>query len=86
MKLTGLQMKSSNLKKWCIAIVIASACVVFTLAAGCSTPGYEDFAASERTPLDVNEPAPYHGMLIPFDDYDYFLRLENYAEQNAILP
>lgn len=76
-------MKSFSLRR---TILLISVLMVFTLSGCRSTVKSEDFSANKRMSLKKGIPSPFHGMLITFQDYEYFLRLENYAEQNDIIP
>lgn len=40
----------------------------------------------QRLSLDVNDPAPFQGMLINFDTYYWFLKCENAVLQSGVLP
>jgi hypothetical protein len=37
-------------------------------------------------PLDINEPAPFPGVLVTHDKYYYLMLCENYIIQNGIHP
>ena len=76
-------MKSYSLRK---TLLLISVCLIFMLSGCQSTVKSEDFKANRRISLMEGQPAPFRGMLINFEDYEYFLRLENYAEQNGIVP
>lgn len=82
-----------RLRKICLlffslSLLISASIVSLSLLNGCSTsrlPDYETVAVNVM-PLDQNEPAPFAGVLILYERYDYLLRCENYVEQQGIIP
>lgn len=84
-----LRLKLSRWKKPFLLLLILAiviACLLYPMNGCRSTGELEDFRASRRIALDVNEPAPFAGMLIEFEEYYWFLKCENLAQQEGIMP
>ncbi len=83
-------MKLQNKSQTSILVyaAILSISILSLITSGCdSTERYEGSRAflNER-PVDVNEPAPFRGVLIGRVRYEHLLRCENAAEQNGLIP
>ena len=56
---------------------------------GCSTEKLdvcEGYIGPYEYPIEVNEPAPFGGVLVSSRKYEYMVRCQNYIEQNNIAP
>lgn len=79
-------MRSFNTRKRYLLLALVSVFIISTMLGCLSTVKLVDFKVNDRVPLEAGKEAPYHGMLISFEDYEWFLRCENYIEQNRVLP
>jgi len=79
-------MKSYAEKKLRGAMLISLLLMSFIISGCPSIEQSKDYAANRRCTLKRGEMAPFDGMLLPWEDYDYFLKMENFAIQNGVLP
>lgn len=71
------------------SLLILSFILISTLGVGCSTGelhGQRGYWELSELPLDVNEPAPFAGVLCTFERFGYLLRCENYTQQSGVEP
>jgi len=77
---------------YAVLIVLTLSVMLSSVLSGCIlTEGLRDspkiiVVNYSEVPLDVNEPAPFTGVLSTFDRFDYLLRCENYVLQKGISP
>ena len=73
----------------CLVLMLALLSGISFINGGCKWTGNSIVYvpdSKKAVTLDVNEPAPFAGVLITRGQFDYFLRCEDIVIQEGILP
>lgn len=75
------------LKSWILSLLIGGTIINFLAGCGNSTGKSPDYPPSNSIAvLDVNELAPFRGVLITHEKHYWYMRCENECLQRGILP